>query len=242
MKALILAAGRGARLASATAGGNKCLLEVDGRPVIMHSLANAAAAGATSAVLVIGHRGEEIRAAVGERAQGLDVRYVTQDHPTGVVDAMACARDALEGDDFLLFFADELMEGARHRALVDRFRAEGLFVMVGVVREDDPAEIRKTYAVATDPATGLVTRLIEKPDHPEPGVRGTGNCVFRGAIFDYLAATPVNPRRGEREFPDLIQGAIDDGRPVKADVVCARYVNLNTPEDLAAAQRGFGRR
>jgi NDP-sugar pyrophosphorylase family protein len=208
--------------------------------VLLHSLENAAAGGAAEAVVVIGYRGEEVVAALGERAAGLAVRDVAQPEPAGVVDAMARARDALAGEDFLLFFADELLAGPRHPELVDRFQRERLFAVVGVVPESDPAQITKTFSVDSDPGTGLVRRLVEKPERPAPGVRGTGNGVFRHAILDYVARTPVHPRRGEREFPDLIQCAVDDGRPVRAAIVADAYVNVNTPDDFAAAQARFG--
>lgn len=240
MKALILAAGRGTRLGTVSEARNKCLVTLGGRPVIEYSLDNALLGGATSAVVVVGYRGDEVIDAVGDAHGSLSISYVRQPKPSGVVDAMECARRALDGEDFLLFFADEVLRGPRHNALVERFRAESLFVMIGIVPERDPAEIAKTYEVRLDATTERVTKLVEKPDRPAPGFRGTGNCVFRNGILEYVHRTPVNSRRGEREFPDLIQCAIDDGQVVKADIVASEYVNVNTAQDLAAAEQRFG--
>jgi dTDP-glucose pyrophosphorylase len=242
VKALILAAGRGSRLGPLSADQNKCLVPIGGRAVIEFSLDNAIAAGAREAVIVVGYRGDDIVRAVGRSYRSLSIEYVHQEMPSGVVDAMSCARDALAAGDFVLFFADELLVGPRHDAMVRQFEQESLFALIGIVPETDPAEIAKTYEVVQDATTGLVRRLVEKPERPTPGFRGTGNCVFRNAIFDYVARAPVNPRRGEREFPDLVQCAIDDGRPIRAALVAEAYVNVNTAEDLAAAQQRLAAR
>jgi dTDP-glucose pyrophosphorylase len=66
---------------------------------------------------------------------------------------------------------------------------------------------------------------------------GTGNILFRNAIFDYLELTPINPSRGEKELPDLIQCAIDDGEAVKLFQVCDHYINVNSPEEWRMAEQ-----
>jgi UDP-N-acetylglucosamine diphosphorylase / glucose-1-phosphate thymidylyltransferase / UDP-N-acetylgalactosamine diphosphorylase / glucosamine-1-phosphate N-acetyltransferase / galactosamine-1-phosphate N-acetyltransferase len=64
---------------------------------------------------------------------------------------------------------------------------------------------------------------------------GTGNCVFANAILSYIDMTPVNQVRGEKELPDLIQCAVDDGQPVKMHRVGERYINVNAMDDFRAA-------
>lgn len=68
IQAVILAAGRGSRLADAINNGPKCLAEVGGRPLIDHQLALLAEAGVQRVLIVTGYRAEEVRAAVGKRA------------------------------------------------------------------------------------------------------------------------------------------------------------------------------
>jgi dTDP-glucose pyrophosphorylase len=68
---------------------------------------------------------------------------------------------------------------------------------------------------------------------------GTGNCIFKNKIFDYVPYTPINYMRKEKELPDLIQCTIDDGNPVKLFYINAKYVNINTPEDISIAEKSF---
>ena len=236
MKGLVLAAGRGSRLGQRPEPGNKCMLHLYGKPLVQYSLENAVRAGCDEIVIVVGHRAEAIINAFGIDFQGVRVRYVIQDEPRGLVHAIETAAEALAGDDFMLFLADEILWHPNHAAMLELFRRESLFVVCGVVQEKRREEIRKTYALIEDERDRRIYRLIEKPRRPPSNVRGTGNCVFRAGILDYVALTPINQSRGEKELPDLIQCAIDDGHLVKAFDIGDGYVNINTPDDIAIAE------
>jgi dTDP-glucose pyrophosphorylase len=236
MKALILAAGRGSRLGEHPDEGNKCMLRLFGKPLLQYSLENSIRAGAQEIVIVVGYRAEAIINEFGIDWQGVRIRYVIQDEPRGLVHAIECARDLIEPDDFILFLADEILWHPHHAEMLRKFESEDLFVICGVVEEKKQDEIRKTYALIEDDRDRRVYRLIEKPRRPQNDIRGTGNCIFRAGIFEYVDLTPINQSRGEKELPDLIQCAIDDGHIVKAFDIGDGYVNINTPDDIVIAE------
>lgn len=236
-KALVLAAGRGSRLDPRTEEANKCMLPLLGKPLVQYSLENAVAAGVEEILVVVGYRAEDVINTFGTRFEGTPVRYVIQEERNGLVHAMSCARDSLDGADFVLFLADEILSEPNHAEMLRRFREENLFVVCGVVRVEDRSQISKTYALLGDEDTGRIYRLIEKPRRPINEIMGTGNCVVREALLDYVDRTPINVERGERELPDLIQCAVDEGRVVKLFDIGDGYVNINTPDDIAAAER-----
>ncbi len=66
MRAMILAAGRGDRLRPLTEHTPKPLLEVGGKPLIVHHLEALAAAGFREIVINQGHLGEQLPAALGD--------------------------------------------------------------------------------------------------------------------------------------------------------------------------------
>lgn len=236
MKALVLAAGRGSRLGEHPDDGNKCMLRLFGKPLVQYSLENAVRAGAEEIVIVVGYRAEAIINAIGIDFRGVRVRYVIQDEPRGLVHAIETSAGAIDGHDFMLFLADEILWHPHHAEMIDLFRREELFVVCGVVQEKSRDEIRKTYALIEDERDRRIYRLIEKPRRPPSDIRGTGNCVFRSEILDYVELTPINQSRKEKELPDLIQCAIDDGHIVKAFDIGDLYVNINTPDDIAIAE------
>ncbi len=236
MKALILAAGRGSRLGAQPDDGNKCMLRLFGKPLVEYSLENAVRAGVDEIVMVVGYRAEAIINAFGIEYHGTRIRYVIQQDRHGLVHAIECAKEVVDGSDFMLFLADEILWSPHHEEMVRMFEEQQLFVICGVVHEADAAEIQKTYAVIEDDRDRRIYRLIEKPRRPHNDVRGTGNCIFRSKIFDYIDLTPINQSRNEKELPDLIQCAIDDGLPVRAFDIGDVYVNINTPEDIERAE------
>ncbi len=58
------------------------------------------------------------------------------------------------------------------------------------------------------------------------------DCVFRSKILDYIDRTPIHPERKEKELPDLIQSAVDDGQMFGIFKICKKYANINSEEDL----------
>ncbi len=237
MKALILAAGRGKRLGDSTAEDSKCMLQLFGKPLVQYSLENAVLAGASEIAVVVGYRAEQIINEFGIDFHGVRVRYVIQDEPRGLVHAIECTRDAIGDSDFMLFLADEILWDPHHDEMVRTFESEDLFAICGVVKDPRPKEIRKTYAVIEDDRDRRIYRLIEKPRNPPNDTRGTGNCIFRSTIFEYVSLTPINQSRKEKELPDLIQCAIDDGHLVKSFDIGDGYVNINSPEDILIAEK-----
>ena len=241
MKALVLAAGRGSRLAAESATKSKCMLPLFGKPLVQYSLENAALARVSEIVVVVGYQAETVINSFGIDFQGVRIRYVIQDEARGLVHTIATAQEVID-DDFMLFLADEILYRPRHEEMVKLFDEEQLFAICGVVEETRREEICKTYALIEDERTHRIHRLIEKPRRPQKQVRGTGNCIFRREIFDYVPLTPINQSRNEKELPDLIQCAIDDGEDVRSFDIGEGYVNINTPEDIAIAEREHAER
>jgi len=135
----------------------------------------------------------------------------------------------------MLFLADEILLEPNHLAMLARFRAGGIFALCGLTVPEDPEAVRKTYAVFED-QNGRILRLVEKPRRSINRYQGTGNIIFSSRILDYIEYTPINQARNEKELPDLIQCAIDDGHVVQSFPVGGRYININTPEDAALAE------
>jgi len=231
VKALILAGGRGKRMEDLSDHENKCMLTIHGKRLIEYSLENAARMEEIGeVVIVVGYRAESIINTFGTSYKGKRVSYVIQKEQRGLVHAMECARGCIDAEDFFLFLADEVILGGRHRAMLDLFQREKLFCVCGVFPQPDLNMISRTYSLICGPDERIY-RLIEKPRKPFNPLMGTGNILFRGSIFDYLELTPINPSRGEKELPDLIQCAIDDGEIVKLFEVCEHYINVNSTKE-----------
>ena len=94
MRAMILAAGRGERLRPLTDTTPKPLLDVHGKPLIVHHLENLAQAGFREVVINLAHLGDMIRDTIGDGTQwGLSIKYSPE--PPGALDTGGGIQKAL---------------------------------------------------------------------------------------------------------------------------------------------------
>src|SRR5690606_16990393 len=96
---LILAAGLGTRMKSGIAKVLHCL---DGRPLINHVCATAAALAPEKIYVVIGHQGEDVKRAVLGELEESDAEFVWQREQLGTGDAVNSAREFLAESDSTL--------------------------------------------------------------------------------------------------------------------------------------------
>lgn len=238
LKSLILAGGRGKRLENISPEINKCMLHFKGQPLISYSLKNAVEAGIDEIVIVVGYKAEDIINYFGNCYKNTRIKYVIQREQKGLVHAIECSRETINGSDFITFLGDEILIEPRHKQMIDCFYCEQLFVACGVTHVEDISQISKTYAVMQDDESNIF-RLIEKPRKPMNTMMGTGNCIFRNSIFDYIENTPINQKRCEKELVDLIQCVVDDGNAVRSFNIGSTYININTEDDVKIAERMF---
>lgn len=232
MKALVLAAGRGKRIGELTESINKCLIEVYGKPLIEYSFDCVCGLETIEEiVVVVGYKAQDIINRYGSQYKEKKITYVHQGSQKGLVHAIEAAKEAIAGQDFMLMLADEFMVRPHHKEFIEEFKKSEAFVLCGMLKVQDRSLISKTYTVFID-NLGVANKLIEKPAESANDLMGTGNCLFKNAIFDYIASTPVNSNRQEKELPDLIQSAINDRRLVKTFMICQQYINVNSQEEL----------
>jgi len=111
VRAIILAAGVGSRLQALSGGKPKCLVEIGGRPLILHQLEALADHGIGPVLIVAGYRADEVREVVGDRAE-----FVINDRfqETNSLYSLWLAREHVSGPFILLncdlFFNPEVLE------------------------------------------------------------------------------------------------------------------------------------
>lgn len=235
MKALILAGGRGTRLDAFSKGINKCMIKVLDKHVLEFNLDSAVNTTIGEIIIVVGYRAEEIINRFGIEYRGKPIRYVIQWEQKGLVHAIECAREALCGDDFMLMLGDEILINPRHQEMIDHFHSGGATAICGILQVQDKELIKRTYTIIQG-EDGRIFRLIEKPRQPLNSFMGTGDCVFKHEILDYIDFTPIHHERKEKELPDLIQSLIDDGKIAKSFIICDKYTNINTEDDVRQAE------
>lgn len=108
MKAMILAAGRGERMRPLTDTVPKPLLEVGGKPLIVHHIERLAESGIRQIIINLAYKGQQIEAQLGGGAQfGVEIKYSHEDDlgletAGGVINALPL----LGSEPFILLSAD----------------------------------------------------------------------------------------------------------------------------------------
>lgn len=204
---------------------NKCMTNIHGKRIIDTSLDNAATY-TNEIIIVVGYYGEQIRNYVGKKWKGASVKYVIQEKQKGLLNAIKCAQNSIEGEDFLLFLGDEIIVKSHHDWMIDAFYSNNAFAVCGLSFELNSERIKKTYCVHM--CNGLINKLEEKPLRPKTNWMGTGNCIFNNRFFDYMQ---VGDEDCDKSFPDILQIAINRGEKVYGTVFCEKYYNINTRED-----------
>ncbi len=235
MKAVIIAGGKGLRLGDLTKEKNKALLEVYNKTLLEYNLDRAVEVKVKEIILVLCHKYEKVVEKIGLEYRGVKISYVIEKEGRGIVEAINNAKEILGQSDFILMLGDEVMINVDLKGMLKKFRNEELFCACGGVYESDKLSIKKTYSAIVN-KTGRIFRLIEKPRIPLNKIKGTGYCIFRNEILDYINKTPINMYRNQKEMVDLIQCAIDDGKKVKIHKIADAYTNVNTLEDLEMAK------
>lgn len=197
----------------------KPLLTAGGVPLIEHIL-SLFPNEVTEFVVVLGHRGSQIRQCLGSSFYGRPVTYVTQEQPLGTFDALMAARHLIEESErFYVVYGDDMHDKEAIAAMLEHDQA----VLVSEV--EDP----RAYGVIVTDEHGTIKEIQEKPEMPKGNLVSTGVLLLRAKVFDY-APTPGS--KGEVVLADAV-GAMSMEQSVKT-VTSPFWFPVTTPGDLAA--------
>lgn len=220
--AVVLVGGKGTRLRPLTLSAPKPMLPTAGLPFLTHLLSRIAAAGIEHAILSTSYQPGVFEAEFGDGSKlGLQIEYVTEQHPLGTGGGIANVAGHLRHDTVMVFNGD-VLSGADLRQLLEYHRGNHAEVTLHLVRVGDP---RAFGCVPTE--DGRVTAFLEKTQDPPTDQINAGCYVFERPTIDRI------PRGREvsveREvFPVLLS----EGVQVCGYVDASYWRDMGTPEDF----------
>ena len=109
MKVVIMAGGKGTRIASVRSDVPKPMINICGKPILEHQIDNLKACGLADIILVIGYLGDKIKEYFGDGSKfGVNIEYFVEDHPLGTAGALFKMPQLTE--DFLLLCGDVIID------------------------------------------------------------------------------------------------------------------------------------
>lgn len=236
--AIILAAGMGTRMKSAT---HKVLHPIGGRPMLMHLLASVGEVAPERTVVVVGARREQVEAAVAETGAVV----VTQEPQLGTGHAVLQAKAALEGftGDILVLYGDvPFVESATMRLMLSKLNNEKeppATVVLGF-RAADPGAYGRI-----DADDGVIRKMVEFKD-ASPAERAIDLCnsgllaVRSEDLWPLLERVGNDNAAGEYYLPDIVMLAKADKRPsLVVETGEAEVMGINSRAELAVAEARF---
>ncbi|MEZ4402812.1 MAG: NTP transferase domain-containing protein [Kofleriaceae bacterium] len=227
-RAVILAAGLGTRLREPGVDLPKPLREVGGEPLLHRSLAAMAAVGVRDAWVVVGHRADEVRAALAAwaaefAAAGLAIHTIFNPaYAGGLGLSVLVARGVVPGP-FILSMSDHVydVEVARVAAGADMTTADLVLCVDRRLDEvydmDDATKVRTVDGRIVD-----IGKELPVFDCVDCGMFAIGD-----ALLDALAAEQA--ARGDFSLSDGVRRLAAGGRARVADIGAAFWQDVDTP-------------
>tara|TARA_B110000014_G_scaffold185159_1_gene134074 strand:- start:636 stop:1373 length:738 start_codon:yes stop_codon:yes gene_type:complete len=230
--AIVLAAGEGRRMKSDLP---KVLHVAAERPLVEWVLKAARDAGIARLVVVVGHKAEEVRTALGHHD---DVSFALQSEQLGTGHAVSMCRDVLSdhaGPVVVLNGDMPLIRSDSIRSLLDAQREGSAACVVGTARTESNAGLGRI--VRDD--DGEFLRIVEEVDAtPEEAVIqeiNTGLYAFDGPLlWEALSRVEPNNQQGQYYLTDCAEILMAEGHRVVASCSLAidEALGVNTPDQL----------
>jgi len=224
MKAVVLTAGLGKRLARITVERPKVLVKIGEKTLIEHNLDKLRKLGINQIALVVGYKGQMVRELLGNT-----VTYYQQKQQLGTAHAFLCAEDFVPDPFFVgmngdIFFTDPLTDFIYLKPPA-----------VAVYRMENPRRYGRMEV-----KNGKLISVREKVEEETPGYANPGIYLFPKQVFDCIRKTPVSPRK-EYEITDTIQMMINEGWHFTAYELKGFWTDITYVSDIEVAQKVVGK-
>ena len=225
MKAVILAGGKGTRLAPYTKVLPKPLMPIGDMPILEVILRQIKLAGINDVILTVGHLSELLRTFFQDGSRlGLNISYNFENSPLGTAGPIAFVQDldetflVMNGDVLSTLPLGELIKFHKEQNAIATIATHHRTVKVdlGVIQWDGGAR---------------VTGYIEKPTYDYSVSMGI--YIFEPKVLDYI------PKGEYYDFPDLVKKLIGVGEKVIGYRFDGYWQDLGRPDDYESAAQDF---
>jgi len=225
MRAVVLAGGKGRRLAPYTHIIPKPLMPIGDMPILEILLRQMKRAGITDVVLTVGHLAELLQLFFQDGSRlGLNISYSFEDCPLGTAGPLAMVGGL---DETFLVTNGDVLTTLDLSALIAFHHAEGAAATIASHKR----KVNIDLGVIQCNGDHRVTGYLEKPSYDY--LVSMGIYVFDPRVLSYI------PQNAYLDFPDLVHRLIAAGEKVSGYVFDGYWEDLGRPDDYERASADF---
>jgi bifunctional UDP-N-acetylglucosamine pyrophosphorylase/glucosamine-1-phosphate N-acetyltransferase len=225
LQTILLAGGEGKRVFPLAVNRPKPMFKLLGKPLIHHVIDTLKEAGLKDYVVVVGHRGEQIKDYLKDGKElGVNIQYTVQKQSLGMADALKTAEKLAE-DNFFVVNADDVFEASLIKQMNRQFKEGNAEIVLSC------KPVKETWKFGIIQVEDeKVTDFVEKPPKGnEPSnLAVVGVYILAKQIFDYYRKIPVS----DHQYEDAILAFIKDRNVVKAVSYDRFFAGYKYPWDL----------
>lgn len=220
MRAILLAAGEGARLRPFTLSKPKPMVRVANKPIAQYAIEALVENGVRDITLVVGYRRTKVQSYFGDGGRfGARLTYAFQEALVGTAHALTVAGEP--DDDFLVVAADNLVQPSLLAELLSTGASSPAIVLH---RAPNPSR----YGVV-ETREDLVTRIVEAPQTPTGDWVSTGIYLFPRRFFKEIEGLVQD---GRFTMPEVVGAMIEGGERIRAVRTSQAWSDAVYPWDL----------
>jgi NDP-mannose synthase len=225
MKAIVLAGGKGTRLAPYTRILPKPLMPIGDMPILEVLLRQMKRAGIEDVVLTVGHLAQLLRTFFMDGEQwGMHISYSYEKSPLGTAGPLSLI-DGL--DSSFLVANGDVLTTLDLCDLLQFHKSQGGIATIAVHRR----QVRIDLGVVQWNGNNTLSGYIEKPTYDY--TVSMGLYVFEPRVMDFI------PHNQYLDFPDLVLKLIAAGEKVCGYAFDGYWMDLGRPDDYAQAAEDF---
>lgn len=225
MKAVVLAGGKGTRLAPYTKILPKPLMPIGDMPILEILLRQMKRAGVEEVVLTVGHLAQLLQAFFQEGSRyGMKIAYSLEEQPLGTAGPLAMVGGL---DETFIVTNGDVLTTLDMRDLAARHRQSGATATIATHCRTVHVDLGVINCNGADEIVGY----IEKPTYEFQVSMGI--YVFEPRVLDFIAVNRY------MDFPDLVLRLIDAGERVCGYPFDGYWQDLGRPDDYEQAVADF---
>lgn len=228
MRAVILAGGKGTRLAPYTTILPKPLMPIGDMPILEIVLRQIARHGFTDVTLAVGYLAELLMAYCGNGEKfGVQLDYSREETPLGTAGPLSLIKNL---DATFLVMNGDLLNNLDYTEMLAHHRQRGAIVTVAGYQR----EVKIDLGVMHINEQNWVTDYIEKPSYHFSV--STGIYLFEPEILQYI------PENQHFDLPELILTLLKNKQPVNVYPFGGYWLDIGRPDDYEVAIQQFANR